>query len=177
MRTPPSRTVRPSPRLTRSLLVAGLAAGLGMAGCADSSTEPATLADQVRAETERFQDPALAVAAGYAADGHCVAHPELGGMGDHWINQALIDPVFDPLNPEALLYAPGPGGAPVLVGVEYIVIDVGQERPHFDGHPFDVAGVPPLTAAGVDHWSLHVWLHKPNPAGIFAPFNPDVSCP
>jgi len=25
-------------------------------------------------------------------------------------------------------------------------------------------------------FSLHVWLWQNNPAGLFAPFNPDVSC-
>jgi hypothetical protein len=44
-----------------------------------------------------------------------------------------------------------------LVAVEYIVIDVGQPAP--------------------THWSLHVWLWKDNPNGLFAAFNPDVSCP
>ena len=57
--------------------------------------------------------------------------------------------------------------------VEYIVIDVGQPAPTFGGQPFDVGGTP----VPVPHWSLHVWLHKDNPAGLFKPFNPTVSCP
>ncbi len=27
------------------------------------------------------------------------------------------------------------------------------------------------------HYDLHVWLWQANPAGIFAPFNPNVRCP
>jgi hypothetical protein len=27
------------------------------------------------------------------------------------------------------------------------------------------------------HYDLHVWLFKPNPAGLFNPANPDVKCP
>lgn len=167
-------------RTTRLLsglfLVPAMAAAV--AACDSSQTEPEAdaLLDAVRAGTVHYQDSQMAAAAGYVADGHCVAHPDLGGMGDHWVNQDLVDPVFDPLNPEALLYAPGAGGAPELVGVEYIVIDVGQEHPDFDGQPFDIGGVPPLMEAGVDHWSLHVWLFLDNPAGMFTPFNPDLSC-
>jgi hypothetical protein len=26
------------------------------------------------------------------------------------------------------------------------------------------------------HYDLHVWLYRDNPAGVFAQFNPDVSC-
>lgn len=130
----------------------------------------------VKQATSRFNSTNQATRAGYAVAGECVAHPEYGAMGYHWVNGPLIDPVFDPFQPEALLYAPGPGGNLRLVGVEYIVIDVGQDRPDFDGYLFDVGGVPPLMAAGVPHWSLHVWAHEENPEGPFMPFNPNVSC-
>jgi hypothetical protein len=96
-------------------------------------------------------------------------------MGYHWINGSLIDAVFDPLQPEVLLYATGPGGNLRLVAVEYIVLDVGQTRPTFDGHPLDVRGAPFL--ASVPHWTQHVWLYEENPSGIFAKFNPNISCP
>jgi hypothetical protein len=147
-----------------------------VAGC-DSGTTPVEddLLTQVQQATAHFADTDAAIQAGYEPDDHCVAHPDLGGMGHHWVNGPLIDPVFEPMAPEALLYAPD-GDSYRLIGVEYIVIDVGQEHPHFDGHPFDVGGVPPLMDAGVDHWSLHVWVHEHNPSGMFAPFNPNVSC-
>jgi hypothetical protein len=89
------------------------------------------------------------------------------------VNGALIDETFDPLQPEALLYARGRGGNLRLVAVEYIVIDVGQDRPSFDGYLFDVGGTP----VEDDHWSLHVWLYEHNPAGMFVPFNPAITCP
>ncbi|HSJ26157.1 MAG TPA: hypothetical protein VK929_15875 [Longimicrobiales bacterium] len=130
----------------------------------------------VRAQTARFNSTTQALRAGYEPDTHCAAHPMLGGMGYHWVNGGLIDPVFDPMQPEAVLYEDGPGGNLRLVAVEYIVIDVGQPHPHFGDHPLDVGGVPPLMAAGVPHYSLHVWAHKDNPAGVFEPFNPNVSC-
>jgi len=130
----------------------------------------------VRRATARYNSTNQAIRAGYEPDDHCAAHPELGGMGYHWVNMDLVDPVFDPSNPEVMLYEADKNGNLKLVAVEYIVINVGQERPHFGDHPFDIEGVPPLMEAGVPHWSLHVWLYKPNPNGFFAPFNPNVSC-
>lgn len=136
----------------------------------------------VRQETSRYNSTTQAIRAGYAPDARCAAHPELGVMGYHWIKHSLIDPVFDPLQPEVLLYAPGPGGNLRLVGVEYMVVALpgqaldGPDRPHFDGYAFDIGGVPPLTAEGVPHWSLHVWAHAENPSGVFAPYNPTLSC-
>ena len=93
-------------------------------------------------------------------------------MGVYWLRESLVDPLFDPLHPETLLFAPGPNGKPKLVAVEYIVIDVGQPAPRFGGQAFDIGGAPPP----VPHWSLHVWLWEDNPSGLFAAFNPDVSC-
>lgn len=86
------------------------------------------------------------------------------------------------MRPEVLLYERRAGGEWRLTGVEYIVVaspgtDLeGPSRPRFDNQPFDIGGVGRLMEAGVPHWSLHVWVHKANPAGMFAPFNPDVSC-
>jgi hypothetical protein len=93
-------------------------------------------------------------------------------MGHHWVNEGLVDPVFDAANPEVVLYEKSKNGQYRLVAVEYIVIDVGQPAPTFDGQPFDVGGTP----VPAPHWSLHVWLHKENPSGLFTPFNPAVSC-
>ena len=127
---------------------------------------------QVHAVTARFNSTKQAEDAGYLTDPFCVESPA-GGMGHHWVNGALVDPVFDVLNPEVVLYAPDKNGNMKLVAVEYIVINIGQPAPTFDGQPFDVGGTP----VPVAHWSLHVWLGKPNPSGLFAPFNPDVDCP
>jgi hypothetical protein len=131
------------------------------------------LAKQVRQVTSRFNSRTQATQAGYAEASPCVAAPGLGGMGFHWVNGGIVDPVFEPLQPEAVLYAPTPNGKLELVAVEYIVINVGQPAPTFDGQPFDVGGTP----VPVPHWSLHVWAHKENPNGLFTPFNPSVTCP
>lgn len=139
---------------------------------ANASVASPGLVKEVHAATARFHSTTQATKGGYVLSSPCIAHPTLGGMGFHWVNNAKVDPVFDPLEPEALVYAPDASGAPKLAAVEYIVIDIGQPAPTFDGHPFDVGGTP----VPVPHWSLHVWLDRDNPSGIFAPFNPDVTC-
>src|SRR5688572_9618549 len=47
----------------------------------------------VRRATARFHSTTLALAAGYVRDNHCVAIPGVGGMGYHWVNMNLVDPV------------------------------------------------------------------------------------
>lgn len=137
------------------------------------SASTAELLKTVHGATSRFHATTQAIMAGYEPDDHCVFVPGQGGMGYHWVNFGLVDPVFDPLKPEVMLYATGPGGRLQLVAVEYIVINTGQTPPMFGNQPFDVGGTP----IPAPHWSLHVWLYKHNPSGIFARFNPDVSCP
>jgi hypothetical protein len=66
------------------------------------------------------------------------------------------------LNPEVLLYAPDKHDNMKLVAVEYVVINTGQTAPTFDGQAFDVGGSPVPAA----HWTLHVWLGKPNTNGL-----------
>src|SRR5918999_3329897 len=131
-----------------------------------ASSQPELL-DALRRISARFHSERQAAKHGYLSDGHCVSSPA-GGMGVHWVNGSLVDPVFDPLHPESVNFAPGPNGIPKLVAVEYIVINVGQPAPTFGGQAFDVGGTP----IPVPHWSLHVWLWKDNPSGLFAPFNP-----
>jgi hypothetical protein len=94
-------------------------------------------------------------------------------MGYHWANPPRIDPTFDPMKPEVVLYATGPGGNLRLVAVEYIVLNIGQAAPMFGNQPFDVGGTP----VPVPHWSLHVWLYENNPNGRFTNFNPNITCP
>ena len=131
------------------------------------------LLKDVHAAVARFHSTKQAEKAGYVTDPFCVEAPRLGGMGHHWVNQGLVDPIFDALNPETMLYAPDKNGKMKLVAVEYIVINTGQPAPTFGGQAFDVGGAPIPPA----HWTLHVWLGEPNPSGLFAPFNPNIDCP
>lgn len=145
----------------------------GASGGTFQRNPEAELLRSVRSATAKFHSTTQAIEAGYEPDDHCVSVPGLGGMGYHWANPSLVDPVFDPLKPEVVLYATGPGGNLRLVAVEYIVINVGQAAPMFANQPFNVGGTP----VPVPHWSLHVWLYENNPSGIFTPFNPNISCP
>jgi hypothetical protein len=153
-----------------------------LAACDDGSpTEPDPL-EPLRAATEGFQQVDAALAAGYSAAGPCVASPA-GGMGFHYVRQAAVDATVELTDPETLLYAPGTGGALQLVGVEYLVPsaawDASNSSPPavlgqaFDDHRPEAArhGLP------FPHYDLHVWVWKANPAGLHAPFNPDVTCP
>lgn len=102
----------------------------------------------------------------------CWYHSELGSMGYHYGNLALLDGIVELLKPEALMYEPGPGGHYRLVGMEYIVpMDAwdGEGNPTLLGqeyHPNETLGL----------YTLHVWLWRNNPNGMFSAWNPKVSC-
>ncbi len=175
-------------RIVLLLTVAALAAAsMAMAGSAlavPGSTDPDVnkgLA-QVRQATAEYHKVSNALADGYVATEHCVAVPGVGGMGYHYVNPALIgDPSIDPLKPEVLLYAPKPNGVLKLVAVEYLAVDADQDLSTDEDRP-DLFGVPfngPMLGhePGMPiHYDLHAWIWKGNPDGLFADFNPKVSC-
>ncbi len=107
----------------------------------------------------------------------CVESP-MGGMGYHVANMdELANKPFSVslLRPEALLYAPTADGSMEFLGVEYIVPytpDNASNPPSILGQEFEYN--PNVGPNGI--WALHVWIARHNPAGIFAPFNPTVSC-
>lgn len=103
----------------------------------------------------------------------CLTHSDLGGMGQHLLNPALLDDEVAVAEPEFLVYEPGPADQLRLVAVEYVVPFTERSRdadpPTLFGHHFH-----PNETFGV--WALHVWAWRHNPDGIFAHWNPDVSC-
>jgi hypothetical protein len=137
---------------------------------------------RVRAATARYHDVDAAVADGYVPVSPCVEAPGLGAMGVHYLNhELLVDGVLDPVRPELLLYLPDGEGRERLVGVEYLQVDddqdlaTDQDRPSLFGVPFDG----PMEGHGPGepvHYDLHVWLWSHNPAGMFAMWNPALSC-
>jgi hypothetical protein len=144
---------------------------------------------KVRDALNKYQDPIVAVHDGYFSTVGCVDYPKAGGpgqvpyprggMGIHFINVSLMGQL-DPLKPQILVYQPVDGKLR-LVAAEYFVPlspDV-KERPQLFGKPFDgpMEGHHPLMPQELKHYDLHVWLWKKNPAGLFAPTNPDVKCP
>ncbi len=134
---------------------------------------------EVRAAVARFSTPDRAEDAGWELledlDA-CFELPGQGGMGYHYIDaDRLVDPTLDPLRPEALVFVPGPEGQLRLGAVEYIVPVELWDEPE----PPSVLGaqlhrLEPVP--GTEVWGLHVWLFERNPDGMFADWNPRVSC-
>lgn len=146
------------------------------------------LAD-VRSATARFHDLEAAAAAGYERGwvngagvrivAGCVSRPTAGAMGYHYFNAALMaDNAVDPLRPEVLVYAPEPNGDLRLVAVEWVVRGP-QSNPPGPAQVPSVLGmdmhilVPP---PGPAFYLTHAWVWAPNPDGMFADWNPRVSC-
>ncbi len=125
---------------------------------------------------------------------------ELGAMGVHYFRPELLGITAPPdprvtgtgthtdfLTPSILIYEPQADGSLELVAVENLVwVDAwtaaGQkELPSFHGVPYDRMQDDPATPADEahqfqPHYDRHVWLYRENPNGVFAPFNPAVSC-
>ena len=103
----------------------------------------------------------------------CRENPGVGGMGYHYANPAYLDGVVEVEKPEILMYEPQKNGSMRLVGVEYIIpfaiLSEEAEAPTLLGQTFTQN-----FNDGV--WMLHVWVWKDNPEGIFANWNPTVSC-
>lgn len=130
--------------------------------------------------TDRFENVSAASAAGYVQGSPCESSPQ-GGMGFHYVNPAAVqDPKLDPLKPEVLLYEQRTGGLQ-LIGVEYMKVDGDQQlatdgdRPALYGRAFDGPMLGHSPGMPI-HYDLHVWLQKRNPSGMFAQWNPEVSC-
>lgn len=127
----------------------------------------------LRRKTAPFQNFNNAEAAGYKARiTPCWYHNELGAMGYHYANLELLDGSVDLLDPEALMYEPNANGQLNLVGLEYIVpIEAweSEEVPVLLGQEFH-------TNEDLGLYTLHIWLWRQNPAGMFTDWNPKVSC-
>ena len=144
---------------------------------------------KLREALDKYRDPVIAVHDGYFSTLGCVEYPKpgaagqvpysAGGMGVHFFNVMLMGKL-DPLQPQVLVYQPV-GGKLRLVAAEYFVplSPEAKERPQLFGQAFDgpMVGHHPLMPHEMTHYDLHVWLWKANPAGLFAPTNPDVKCP
>jgi hypothetical protein len=130
------------------------------------------LVDAVKAATEKYKDPAAAVADGYVPM-PCVSGPGSGAMGIHYVNPPNIeDPAVDVARPEALMYEPQADGTLELLGVEFITF---TGPAVLQGHLFHF--VPAPNRYGLDpFYELHVWAWRANPSGTFTDFNPTVSC-
>lgn len=164
-------------RVTR---VGGALLAAAAIACSDSLTPQQRDIDALRQAVEPYRVLATAQQAGYdvvvgdPTDGHtCLSDPHLGAMGVHYLNPALVDDTVIATKPEIMIYEPQQDGSMEFVAVEYII-------------PYSIRGAdqPAPTLFGVAFqknetfqlWGLHVWVGRNNPSGLFAMWNPDVTC-
>ena len=131
--------------------------------------------EQVRAATARFANLDSAVAAGYPHDvPQCFANGAEGAMGFHHVNRTYISRELDLAKPQILIYERMPNGHYILNGVEFFI--------PFTRWPADsvaptLLGQQLKPYSDLRIWSIHMWVWKENPSGLFADWNPRVQCP
>lgn len=124
----------------------------------------------------------------------------LGGMGIHFFRPDLLG-IKGPPNPRVdgdgthtdfrkpsiLIYEPRADGRLELVAVENLVFRKAWHAagnkglPTFHGVEYDSMSDDPKTVIDEahhfePHYDRHVWLYRPNASGMFAQFNPTVTC-
>lgn len=166
---------------------------VALTAIASAAASPSNQLHALKAATARFHSLEQAMRAGYSIHGEPCVQEAPGAMGIHAVNQALAgDLTVDPLRPEVLLYMPDAHGQLKLVAVEYFVVALTSTGPWFGAAPPAGGFVNPApTLFGQTfngpmpghnpnmpwHYDLHVWIWADNPAGLFAPFNPSLTCP
>lgn len=125
---------------------------------------------------------------------------KLGGMGIHYFRPDLLGITAPPnprvdgngthtdfRHPAILIYEPRADGSLELVAVENLVFkkawhEAGNKgRPTFHGVEYDYMFDDPATEIDEahmfePHYDRHVWIYRDNPNGVFAQYNPKVSC-
>ena len=124
----------------------------------------------------------------------------LGAMGIHYFRPDQLGITAPPnprvdgngvhtdfRKPSILIYEPQADGSLQLVAVENLVFQKSWHAagnaglPRFHGVEYDRMQDDPETSIDeahmfAPHYDRHVWLYRENPNGVFAPFNPNVSC-
>ena len=143
---------------------------------------------EVRRATAQFHSVEAATAAGYElgyVNGAgvriitgCISHPTAGAMGYHYFNKELVDDlVVDVVKPEGLVYAPAPDGQLKLVAVEYVVPGPNSKPPGVSEPPSVMGMEMHILVPAVGFYIHHAWVWRHNPAGMFADWNPEITCP
>ena len=179
--------------------------GLVAACCASTSLAnvPRTQPDQGLQEVARLLEPyknvSYARSHGYVQGSACEAHPTLGTMGFHYVSPQLLGftaPVNGRVNgtgtytgvnpPPILLYIPDGQGGLRLAGIVLLVFAAAWDAtnshpPKYRGREFNYMADNPSTPADeahgfMPHYDLHIWLFDHNPSGLYAQWNPALSC-
>jgi len=106
------------------------------------------------------------------ADGYTDINVVQQNMGFHYLKAALADTVFNPEQPEILVYNKQHDGSIQLVAVEYAVpipLTPNKAPEGFDGKSDNWS-----YSTVFNLWLLHAWVWEYNPQGIFNPTNPMV---
>ena len=80
-----------------------------------------------------------------------------------------------------MIYEPEKNGSMELVALEYVVLQSAWTQaghtsaPSLFGHTFMFNPAPNRFGLPA-FYSLHAWIWRPNPSGMFDPWNPRVSC-
>ncbi|HEX6251844.1 MAG TPA: hypothetical protein VFZ56_10460 [Gemmatimonadaceae bacterium] len=167
---PQAAPVEPSPTAT-----------FGAAGERGAARVDARQLAELRKVTARFHNLEAARSAGYETQiTPCWAHHSAGAMGYHYGKVDLLDAEIDLLEPEVVMYEPLAGGHMRLVGMEYIVpLEAWAGAGHDLDDPSDVPellGQRYTRHSFLPIFKLHIWLWRQNPAGVFADWNPNVTC-
>jgi hypothetical protein len=162
-------------------------------------TQPDQALQQLARQLEPFKNVSYAISQGYVQGSPCETHPTLGAMGHHYVNPRLLGitaPVngrvngtgtYTGVNPPAiLLYVPDGQGGLKLAGIELLVFAAAWDAanshpPMYRGRAFNYMTDNPNTPQDeahnfMPHYDLHIWLFDHNPSGLYAQWNPALSC-
>ena len=137
----------------------------------------------LRQATAKYHDLQTAIAAGYTVElpqteafggGTCIANGAEGAMGIHMLSPGRIDGNLDATDPEVLLYERRNDGTLKLTGVEYVV--AGDTQPELFGQQLADTNLGRYGDPVTNVWTLHAWVWKPNPGGMFDAWNTRVTC-
>lgn len=171
-----------------------------LVGCVVGEEDEAQLASEIRiddalkplrANYARYNDLNNAIADGFELgviiNGNllvngCVKNPNpaVGAMGYHYFNRALLaDPAINEDEPEALVYHTGGDGQMKLGAVEWVV-----KKENWETVAGNVGVIPSVFGESfvilnpmLNWYVQHAWVFAENPSGVFADWNPDVTCP
>lgn len=162
-------------------------------------TQPDQALQQLQSQLGLFRDVNYATDNGYIRASACESHPTLGAMGHHYVRPDLLGltaPVNGRVNgtgtytqadpPAILLYVPDGHGGLKLAGIEMLVFAeawdaANNHPPMYRGRKFeymadDLNTLRDEAHGFMPHYDLHIWLFEHNPSGLYAQWNPSLSC-
>ena len=133
--------------------------------------DPQTLWElqQVRAATAKYRNDSNAF-----KDGYVDINLKLPNMGYHFLKASQVTPVFDLKKPPILVYNKREDGSFELLAVEY-AIPIDPQTPNIAPEGFTGTNDAwDFNTLNTGWWTLHAWVWKNNPDGVFSPMNPSV---